>query len=413
METDITFLKAKSDSWATDVDRVRRLLGSPNNPYLFPPHYLKATFPKIGGQIVMFKEERKLIGVGFLFPRAFQAGTREFTLRFHRVEQDLEVVQEQLTLKVEQLLGGNRMVFYDPLVEQRYSKTSQKVEGVNIGRPDAKEALAIRSLQQQIWGSEKDFLYPADIHSSDFRAGTSLIARLVGKPVGFLFGFYKFGGSPIPEAWNQRYRGNFRLESQLLGVSPEYRQRGIGSILKKAQAENAQREGIGIINWTVDLLQYGNAILNFGRLKAVAFDSYPDYYAFRNVLNQVAASRFGITWLVNTARVKQALSSISRATILNLSGNTAIRRVNKGWAELNLEEDDQTIAIEVPSGWTALQRENLQQALKWREATDKLFQHYLGCREGKYIVTGVGEDSDRKYLIAERVNPALLDRLAK
>ena len=42
--------------------------------------------------------------------------------------------------------------------------------------------------------------------------------------------------------------------------------------------------------------------MNFGRLKEVASGSYPDYYAFRNVLNQVAASRLGITWLVDTER---------------------------------------------------------------------------------------------------------------
>ncbi|MFQ5813577.1 MAG: GNAT family N-acetyltransferase, partial [Anaerolineae bacterium] len=341
-----------------------------------------------------------------------RAGAREFTLRFHRANHDLEIDHEQLTFKAEALLERGKAVFYDPQVEQRYEKTVQKVGGVDIGKPDAKEASAVRTLQQEIWGGDQDSLYPADIYSRDFRAGTALVARLGGEPVGFLLGFYKFDGSPLPETWSQRHRGDLRLESQLLGVLGKYRGRGIGSALKKVQAENAQREGIGIVNWTVDPLQYGNAILNFGRLKAVAFNFHPDYYAFRNVLNQVPASRFGVNWLVDTERVKHVLSSTSRAIILNLHDNATVRRINRGWAEYYLEEDAQLIAVEIPADWTRLQREHLQEALRWREVTDTLLQHYLGHEEGRYIVTGVGEDGRQKYLIAERVDLALLDRLA-
>ena len=70
------------------------------------------------------------------------------------------------------------------------------------------------------------------------------------------------------------------------------------------------------------------------------------------------------------------------------------------------------VAIEVPSNWTALQNKDLEQALIWRETTDRIFQQYLGCDEGKYIVTGVGQDGERKYLIAEKVDLALLKHLA-
>ena len=409
----ITFLSPTSDSWPADVQRLRTLLGAPDNPQLFPHHFLAATFPRIGGQIAVVKDSRRTVGAGFLLPRSLRAGLREFTLRFHQADQSLEIDQEWLTAELEARLGRDRVVFYDPQAERQYERTTRKVgDLLDVGKPDAQEALAARSLQQEIWGSEPDDLYPADIYSSEFRAGTTLVARLGGEPVGFLIGFYKFGGAPLPAAWSQKYRDDFRLESQVLGVLREHRGRGIGSALKQIQAKNARREGIDVVNWTVDPLQYGNAILNFGRLKAVAFDFYPNYYAFRNLLNQAPASRFGITWLISSERVNRAISDTSPATILDLSEHRTIRRINSGWAEPHFDADSQSIALEIPANWTGLQRKHLEEALRWREVTDRLLQHYVGCEEGKYVVTGVGRDGDRRYLIADRVDSALLERLA-
>ncbi len=408
----VFLLDAGSDSWSDEIGRLRSLLGAPKNPYLFPRHFLEATFPRIGGRIAVLKAGGRVAAAGFLFPRNLLAGAREFTLRLHKAHQDVQIDPTQVTSGVEALLEPARVVFYDPQAEQQFAKTAQPVGGVEIGRPDRQEAIAVRSLQQQIWGSEPDALYPVDTYSSGFRAGTALVARLGGKPVGFLLGFYKFDGSPLPSTWAERYQHDFRLESQVLGVLREARGRGIGTALKTIQARNARREGIDVVNWTVDPLQYGNAILNFVRLRAVAFDFYPNYYAFRNELNQVPASRFGVTWLVSSRRVEQALAGHVGATVVDLAGDSSIPRINGGWAESYFEEDAPSIAIEIPADWTGLQKRDLQEALRWREATDRLFQHYLGCEEGKYVVTGAGQDGPRKYLIAERVDSALLERLA-
>ena len=411
----ITLLSLQS----ADIDQLRKRLGAPNNPSLFPPHFLKATFPKLGGKTVIFEIGQRLVGVGFLFPRSVRESTRKFTLRFHKAgfhraegAADIDLLDEKRTeSRVEELLGGDTVVFYDACVEQRYKRTTRKVEGIEVGNPIAEDALAIRQLQQAIWESEPDLLYPVDIHSIDFRAGTSLVARHNGEPVGFLFGFYKFDGQQLPHAWHTKYGGDFRLESQLLGVLSTYREHNIGFTLKKIQAENAQSEGIGVINWTADPLQYANARLNFGKLKAIAFDFYPDYYSFRNELNQVSASRFGITWLINTKRVTQGLSGGGGATVQNLNYNRTIQRFDKDTVGFQPDKDAETIAIEIPENWTALQRKDFEGASKWRIATDLFFQHYLGYDEGKYIVTGVGEDGNRKYLIAEKVNLALLECL--
>ena len=242
---------------------------------------------------------------------------------------------------------------------------------------------------------------------------TSLIAKREEEVIGFLFGFYKFGGAGLPEPMQQRARGEFRVESQLLGMLNEYRSHGIAFHLKKTQAELALLNGINIVNWTVDPLQYGNAVLNFGKLKAIAFNFYRGYYDFNNVLNRVSASRFGITWLPTTERVIKALEESSSSTLqLPETSDETIQRVNVGTDQLRFEARSAKIAIELPESWTRLQAEDINLALKWRNTTDRLFEHYLGPAEGKYIITGLGKDAEKRFLIGERVDQKLIDRLS-
>jgi predicted GNAT superfamily acetyltransferase len=149
-------------------------------------------------------------------------------------------------------------------------------------------------------------------------------------------------------------------------------------------------------------------VLNFTRLRGIAFDHYPDYYPFRNALNQVAASRFNITWLVRSPHVGAALAGEGEARPVDLTGRTDVRRVNQGPGDLILTADDPEIAVEVPSDWTAIQGTSVALAQEWREASDTILAHYIGADEGRYAVTDAARDGDRRYLLAKRVTPSLL-----
>lgn len=409
-EIAVALVDTHAADWPDELDRLRSLLGAPNNPTLFPAHFLKATFPKIGGEVVTFRRGEQLAAVGFLFPRAIRDDRRIYTLRFHPIDGTLSpLAADRLTTVVGALVGGAAVVCYDPTALQGYTASKPDEVGVVLGPPTAADAEAIPRLQASIWGAASDGLYPADLHSDSFAPGTTIAARIDGKTVGFLFGFAKFGGPPLPERWEERFGGEFRLESQLLGVLPEARQHGLGQRLKLRQGVMARIQGLGVVNWTVDPLQYGNAVLNFGRLKAVAFDFYPDHYGFRNELNQVAASRFSITWAMQTGRVHTALSTETRATIVDLHDDRTILRANDNWRAPHLHLDAPTIAIEVPADWTAVQRTDLDAATRWRETTDTLFAHYLGPQVGQYAIVGVARDDLRRYLLAERITDAWLD----
>jgi predicted GNAT superfamily acetyltransferase len=406
----VTLVDTHAEGWPGELERLRALAGAPHNPTLFPAHFLKATLPKIGGEVVAFRREERAVGVGFAFPRALREGRRVYTLRYHPVGEGLAFDDAwRLAGAVERLFGGAEVVWYDPAAPQRYADVAPGDEaGLVIGAPGEEDAATIPLLHAAMWGASLDFLYPADLHSEGFSPGTTLAARFDGRLVGFLFGFAKFGGSPLPEAWATRFGGEFRLESQLMGVLPELRQHRIGLSLKRVQGEDARRRGIGVVNWTVDPLQFGNAVLNFGALRAVAFDFSPDHYGFRNALNQVAASRFGITWLVGTERVGQALAGEARTTIAELRELPGVVRANDGAGGGRLDLDAPVIAIEVPGDWTALQRDDLDEATRWRETTDALFARYLGPQIGQYAVVGVARDGERRFLLAERVTEAFL-----
>ena len=309
-EIEATLLDPYSESFPGDVDALREAVGAPNNVHLIPPHFLKATLPKIGGKIATITRGGEPVGAGFLFPRGDGPESAGFTLRLHWkdhsavAESDAESAAASLPEEIR--LAG--VTAYDPTAPLAMTGSVVYQDGdLTIETPDAKGAEEIRWLQDQIWKPEIDYLYPVDIHSPAFRPGTSLVARVGGEPVAFLFGFYKLGGPKLPARLAEAYRTDLRLESQLMGVLPAHRARGLGFLLKKTQAILAQQDGLDVVNWTVDPLQYGNAVLNFSKLRGIAFDHYPDYYAFRNALNQTAASRFNITLLVRSPHVQEAL----------------------------------------------------------------------------------------------------------
>lgn len=407
----IAWLDPKASTWNADVASLRLALGAPGNPTLFPLHFLQVTLPRIGGQVVLARRGDRLVAAGFLFPRTCQAREQTFALRWHRLNEAEAVDGARAAALLEPLVAGARILLYDPSAPHHYQATSgmPSPAGLSIGHPDAEEARSIRLLQRAIWQSEPDDLYPIDIHSAGFGAAHSLVARSDGAMVGFLFGFYAFAGPAVPQAWP--VRTGFRLESQLLGVAPERRGQGIAAALKAAQAHCARELGIDLVHWTFDPLQFANALLNLGRLRAVAYTFYPRLYRFHNVLNRVDASRLGVTWLVHSGRVRAALAGQAPAELRDLSADRSIVRVNDGCDTLRFDVDAATIALEIPAQWTALQAAALDEARAWRHTTDALLAHYLGPAEGRYMVTGAGQDGPRCYLIAERVDQALLQRV--
>ena len=408
----LTLLDPAAGNWNLQIECVIKRLPVTGQPFHFPLYFLQSTLPRIGGKVALYGENGNDFAVGFLFPRGLaRDGQQVYTLRFHTFSDAHAVDQQAILSLTNQQLAPEHVVFYQPDAPHDYTQTATQIGRVEIGKPSAQEAAQIPQLQQQIWGASPEECYPADLHSLQFAPGSSLVARVEGELAGFLIGFYKFGGYPLPADWNERFNGALRLESQIMGVLPSFRGLRISNLLKRQQALDALEQGIGIINWTADPLQSVNASLNFALLHAVAFDFLPNLYAFRNELNRVPASRLSLSWMIKTAHVQDTLTLDARSDLINLARHPEIQRANDGWQSKNLQIESEFIAIEIPAQWNAIQRNNLEEALQWRKTTDELFMHYIGKAEGKYVIIGVGVDNERHFLVGERSSRALWKRL--
>ena len=417
----------QNPDWVQLIERIYQALDFPNNPDLLPPQFAQVTFPKIGGQVAVVRQDtltEQPAGVGFLFPHGHTENQRTYLLRYYPITTQLiDLTQLILLLKAE--LTGARVILFDPHTPNTYGTTTHSTgphpinETLLLARPTAPEAEEIRQIHQQIWGSPLGYLYPAEMHAVEFGAGTSLVARALNREegnqvVGFLLGFRRFDGSHLPADWHDRLRGGWRIESQSMGVLPEFRGQRVGYHLKQKQAELARAEGVHIIHWTADPLQFRNAALNFGLLRAVAFDFHADLYPFRNELNRVAASRFSLTWLINASRV--CAMETQRAQVIDLSQVDTVAndivRINDGPKQLVTETDAARIAVEIPVDWSAVQHGSLDEAQQWRSATDAIFEQFIGRERGQYVITDIAVDGERCYLIGCRVSSSLWDQLS-
>ncbi len=114
-------------------------------------------------------------------------------------------------------------------------------------------------LQQQIWGFADVELLPVRLFVVATKIGGQVFGAFDGgRMVGFCLSI------PGLKAGGRTY-----LHSHMLGVVAEYRDRGVGRMLKLAQREEALARGVDLIEWTFDPLEIKNAWFNMERLGAV------------------------------------------------------------------------------------------------------------------------------------------------
>src|ERR1700733_12036568 len=123
-------------------------------------------------------------------------------------------------------------------------------------------------LQKRIWGFDDVELLPARLFVVATKVGgQALGAYDDGRMIGFLVS--------IP---GLKPGGGLYLHSHMLGVLPDYRNHGVGRMLKLKQRDDALGRGIQLIEWTFDPLELKNAFLNIERLGAIVRRYSPNQY---------------------------------------------------------------------------------------------------------------------------------------
>lgn len=114
-------------------------------------------------------------------------------------------------------------------------------------------------LQKAVWGFDDIELLPVRLFVVATKVGGQVFGAFDGeRMIGFVLS--------IP---GLKPGGGSYLHSHMLGVMPEYRDRGVGRMLKLKQREDALARGISLIEWTFDPLELKNAFFNMERLGAI------------------------------------------------------------------------------------------------------------------------------------------------
>ena len=243
------------------------------------------------------------------------------------------------------------------------------------------EIRACIQLQELTWGAGFSERVPFAVLWFTQRIGGVLIGAFDAhnELIGFVFGV-----TGVRE-------GRATHWSDMLAVRPEWRGRGLGLALKRAQREQLLRDGVHEAGWTFDPLEARNAHLNINRLGAVANEYIVELYGQSGSPMHVGigTDRLVAHWRMDAPRaVERATGAASIAADRALPLVNTVRMVNGLPVpnEPDLAIDAARIAIAVPANIQALKQTSLDTAVLWRENTRASLGHYV---ERGFTVTGL------------------------
>jgi len=213
-------------------------------------------------------------------------------------------------------------------------------------------------LQKTVWGFNDVELLPVRLFVVATKVGGQAFGAYDGNGmVGFLLS--------IP---GLKPGGGSYLHSHMLGVLAEYRNKGVGRMLKLRQREDALERGIGLIEWTFDPLELKNAFFNMERLGAIVRRYVENQYGTTTspLHGGLPTDRFVAEWWLASPHAEAVLA-----------GRTP---------ERNVEE-----RIEVPADIDTIRRDEPRRA---REIQQSLGTRLMSGFDGGLAVIGF-ERSDR------------------
>jgi len=242
-------------------------------------------------------------------------------------------------------------------------------------------------LQRAIWGSHFAEVVPPVVLWFTRRIGGIVAGAFSGTDmVGLVFGVTGWdNGRPVH--W-----------SDMLGVHPSARGRGVGLALKRFQRDRLLEQGVTTVNWTFDPLEARNAWINFARLGATAREYIRDAYgASTSPLHRgIGTDRLVVDWPIDSDRVRSRMDADERPEI-DVSGPV----INPDDATLHLDLDDDRIWLRIPQDIQQLKEDDELAARRWRDRTRAAFETYFGRGyEARDVVRVAGET---RYLLERRV----------
>lgn len=210
-------------------------------------------------------------------------------------------------------------------------------------------------LQKEIWGFNDIELLPVRLFIVATKVGGQAFGAYdASRMVGFCLAI------PGLKAGGKSY-----LHSHMLGVTPEYRDKGVGRRLKLKQREDALARGVQLVEWTFDPLEVKNAYFNIERLGAIVRRYVRNQYGTTtsHLHGGLPTDRCVAEWWIASPRVKAILNG----------GPPVVR--------------PETIErISVPAAISVMRREDPKRARQMQQEISARFEEYFAR---SLTVTGV------------------------
>lgn len=248
-------------------------------------------------------------------------------------------------------------------------------------------------LQRQTWGHEYSDVVPVSMLQVTAKMGGVVLGAFdaANAMLGFVYGLTGVR------------RGRVAHWSHMLAVCPEARNMGVGLRLKLRQKDMLLEAGVDTVYWTFDPLVSRNAHLNINRLGVRVEEYVPDMYGRSDSdLHKLGTDRFVVQWKLADARCPAAPGSpedlASRAPRTARAAGRSdppkpasrpIRRRRRGELE-----------VPVPRDIAAVEARSVEDALRWRKSTRKVFTRLLS--EGHEVVGFVPGPEESNYIVAPR-----------
>jgi len=233
--------------------------------------------------------------------------------------------------------------------------------------------------------------------------GIVLLAKDGEKTVGVSFGFVG------------RRNGKTYLYSHMTGVIPNYRNNEVGYKLKIKQREWALGHGFDMISWTFDPLQGLNSNFNLRKLGAIARVYERNHYGdMRDSINAgLPSDRVIAEWFIKSRHVIDRLENrFNTYGELPKATSTEVKDGEVFIVDVDLSLMNEQIMVEIPLDLGKLKEKNIEEAIRWREMTAKVYEHYfsrgyalidfvrINGRNFQVLSRNLPDDIDRKSIFA-------------
>lgn len=172
------------------------------------------------------------------------------------------------------------------------------------------------------------------------------------------------------------------LYLDMIGVLPDYQNRGIAENMLYLARERAMQRRIISIQWTFDPLEFANANLYLRKLGATAIRFYPDYYGPPQNENFQRMDRFWVKWTLD----KNLVNAVLPPNIVPLNQPVSVYQ-------------NSPIGIELPHGMAELKQQDPDQAA---QVSGNLRQLFLRLFQNGYKIIGFVPFGVKNYYIATR-----------